>query len=409
VIYKEIKKSHQNLKLIRILKTLKTIQVNYGGSMKNNLSAVAAALLSATISTSVLAQEVQTERHTLSLETISEGLNHPWGIAFLPSGDMLVTERSGTLNIITQDGKKTPIQGTPEVVAKSQGGLLDVNIDPNYADNGWVYISYSEPDPDGGKGNSTAVMRGKIDGDKWTEGEVIFRQAPKYESNAHFGSRLVFSPEGHLFITLGDRYSRMEDAQTLDNHHGKVIRIWPDGSIPEDNPFVGQTNALEEIWSYGHRNVQGAAIHPDTGELWTIEHGPQGGDEVNIPKAGKNYGWPTITYGEDYGGGEIGIGTHKEGMEQPFYYWLPSIATAGSIFYTGDKFPKWKGDLLVTALRGQTIARLDLEEGRVLHEERMLEDATSFRIRDIEQGPEGFLYILTDADSGQLIKLSPVK
>ncbi|WP_370259558.1 PQQ-dependent sugar dehydrogenase [Idiomarina sp.] len=377
--------------------------------MKNNLSAVAAALLSATISTSVLAQEVQTERHTLSLETISEGLNHPWGIAFLPSGDMLVTERSGTLNIITQDGNKTPIQGTPEVVAKSQGGLLDVNIDPNYADNGWVYISYSEPDPDGGKGNSTAVMRGKIDGDKWTEGEVIFRQAPKYESNAHFGSRLVFSPEGHLFITLGDRYSRMEDAQTLDNHHGKVIRIWPDGSIPEDNPFVGQTNALEEIWSYGHRNVQGAAIHPDTGELWTIEHGPQGGDEVNIPKAGKNYGWPTITYGEDYGGGEIGIGTHKEGMEQPFYYWLPSIATAGSIFYTGDKFPKWKGDLLVTALRGQTIARLDLEEGRVLHEERMLEDATSFRIRDIEQGPDGFLYILTDADSGQLIKLSPVK
>ena len=377
--------------------------------MKNNLSAVAAALLSATISTSVLAQEVQTERHTLSLETISEGLNHPWGIAFLPSGDMLVTERSGTLNIITQEGQKTPIQGTPEVVAKSQGGLLDVNIDPDYADNGWVYISYSEKDPKGGNGNSTAVMRGKIDGDKWTQGEVIFRQAPKYESNAHFGSRLVFSPEGHLFITLGERYSRMQDAQTLDNHHGKIVRIWPDGSIPKDNPFVGNDGALDEIWSYGHRNVQGAAIHPDTGELWTIEHGPQGGDEVNIPKAGKNYGWPTITYGEDYGGGEIGIGTHKEGMEQPFYYWLPSIATAGSIFYTGDKFPKWKGDLLVTALRGQTIARLDLEEGRVLHEERMLEDATSFRIRDIEQGPEGFLYILTDADSGQLIKLSPVK
>jgi glucose/arabinose dehydrogenase len=409
VIYKEIKKSHQNLKLIRILKILKTIQVNYGGSMKSNLTAVAAALLSATMSTSVLAQEVETERHTLSLETISEGLNHPWGIAFLPSGDMLVTERSGTLNIITQDGQKTPIQGTPEVVAKSQGGLLDVNIDPDYADNGWVYISYSEKDPKGGNGNSTAVMRGKIDGDKWTQGEVIFRQAPKYESNAHFGSRLVFSPEGHLFITLGERYSRMQDAQTLDNHHGKIVRIWPDGSIPKDNPFVGNDGALDEIWSYGHRNVQGAAIHPDTGELWTIEHGPQGGDEVNIPKAGKNYGWPTITYGEDYGGGEIGIGTHKEGMEQPFYYWLPSIATAGSVFYTGDKFPKWKGDLLVTALRGQTIARLDLEDGRVLHEERMLEDATSFRIRDIEQGPEGFLYILTDADSGQLIKLSPVK
>lgn len=377
--------------------------------MKSTLTAVAAALLSTTMGTTAIAQEVETERHTLSLETISEGLNHPWGIVFLPSGDMLVTERSGTLNVITPDGKKTAIKGTPEVVAKSQGGLLDVNIDPNYADNGWVYISYSEPDPDGGKGNSTAVMRGKIDGDNWTQGEVVFRQAPKYESNAHFGSRLIFSPEGHLFITLGDRYSRMQDAQTLDNHHGKVVRIWPDGSIPEDNPFVGQSDALDEIWSYGHRNVQGAAIHPDTGELWTIEHGPQGGDEVNIPAAGKNYGWPTVTYGEDYGGGEIGIGTHKEGTEQPFYYWLPSIATAGSIFYTGDQFPHWKGDLLVTALRGQTIARLDLEDGRVLHEERMLDDATSFRIRDIEQGPDGFLYILTDADSGQLIKLSPVK
>lgn len=360
------------------------------------------------LSATVAADEYTTERHTVEMTTLTENLSHPWGMTFLPDGSMLVTERDGILNHISADGsERTKIKGTPEVVARSQGGLLDVNIDPNFSNNGWIYISYSEPNQNGGEGNSTAVMRGKLDGDQWVDGEVIFRQAPKYESGAHFGSRLVFSPEGHLFITLGDRYSRMEDAQTLDNHHGKIVRIWPDGSVPEDNPFVGDDDALDEIWSYGHRNVQGAAIHPDTGELWTIEHGPQGGDEVNIPKAGKNYGWPTITYGEDYGGGEIGIGTHKEGMEQPYYYWLPSIATAGSIFYTGDQFKHWQGDLLVTALRGQMIARLDLEEGRMIHEERLFDGDIDFRIRDIEQGPDGMLYILSDEDNGRLIKLSP--
>jgi len=360
------------------------------------------------LSATVAADEYTTERHTVEMTTLTENLSHPWGMTFLPDGSMLVTERDGILNHISADGsERTKIKGTPEVVARSQGGLLDVNIDPDFSNNGWIYISYSEPNQNGGEGNSTAVMRGKLDGDQWVDGEVIFRQAPKYESGAHFGSRLVFSPEGHLFITLGDRYSRMEDAQTLDNHHGKIVRIWPDGSVPEDNPFVGDDDALDEIWSYGHRNVQGAAIHPDTGELWTIEHGPQGGDEVNIPKAGKNYGWPTITYGEDYGGGEIGIGTHKEGMEQPYYYWLPSIATAGSIFYTGDQFKHWQGDLLVTALRGQMIARLDLEEGRMIHEERLFDGDIDFRIRDIEQGPDGMLYILSDEDNGRLIKLSP--
>jgi len=360
------------------------------------------------LSATVAADEYTTERHTVEMTTLTENLSHPWGMTFLPDGSMLVTERDGILNHISADGsERTKIKGTPEVVARSQGGLLDVNIDPDFSNNGWIYISYSEPNQSGGEGNSTAVMRGKLDGDQWVDGEVIFRQAPKYESGAHFGSRLVFSPEGHLFITLGDRYSRMEDAQTLDNHHGKIVRIWPDGSVPEDNPFVGDDDALDEIWSYGHRNVQGAAIHPDTGELWTIEHGPQGGDEVNIPKAGKNYGWPTITYGEDYGGGEIGIGTHKEGMEQPYYYWLPSIATAGSIFYTGDQFKHWQRDLLVTALRGQMIARLDLEEGRMIHEERLFDGDIDFRIRDIEQGPDGMLYILSDEDNGRLIKLSP--
>ena len=360
------------------------------------------------LSAPAVADEYSTERHTVEMTTLTENLSHPWGMTFLPDGSLLVTERDGILNHISADGSdRKQIKGTPEVVARSQGGLLDVNIDPNYAENGWVYISYSEPDPAGGEGNSTAVMRGKIDGDQWVDGEVVFRQAPKYESGAHFGSRLIFSPEGHLFITLGDRYSRMEDAQTLDNHHGKIVRIWPDGSIPEDNPFVGDSNALDEIWSYGHRNVQGADIHPETGELWTIEHGPQGGDEVNIPEAGKNYGWPTITYGEDYGGGAIGIGTHKEGMEQPFYYWLPSIATAGAIFYTGEPFSHWQGDLLVTALRGQMVSRLDLQDGRMIHEERLFDGDIDFRIRDIEQGPDGMLYILTDEDNGRLVKLTP--
>lgn len=375
--------------------------------MQNSKLALVVAV-SLGLSATVAADEYTTERHTVEMTTLTENLSHPWGMTFLPDGSMLVTERDGILNHISADGsERTKIKGTPEVVARSQGGLLDVNIDPDFSNNGWIYISYSEPNQSGGEGNSTAVMRGKLDGDQWVDGEVIFRQAPKYESGAHFGSRLVFSPEGHLFITLGDRYSRMEDAQTLDNHHGKIVRIWPDGSVPEDNPFVGDDDALDEIWSYGHRNVQGAAIHPDTGELWTIEHGPQGGDEVNIPKAGKNYGWPTITYGEDYGGGEIGIGTHKEGMEQPYYYWLPSIATAGSIFYTGDQFKHWQGDLLVTALRGQMIARLDLEEGRMIHEERLFDGDIDFRIRDIEQGPDGMLYILSDEDNGRLIKLSP--
>lgn len=359
-------------------------------------------------SASALADEYSTERHTVEMTTLTENLSHPWGMTFLPDGSLLVTERDGILNHISADGsERKEIKGTPEVVARSQGGLLDVNIDPNFEDNGWVYISYSEPDPEGGDGNSTAVMRGKIDGGQWIDGEVVFRQAPKYESGAHFGSRLIFSPEGHLFITLGDRYSRMEDAQTLDNHHGKIVRIWPDGRIPEDNPFVNDDKALDEIWSYGHRNVQGADIHPETGELWTIEHGPQGGDEVNIPEAGKNYGWPIVTYGEDYGGGEIGIGTHKEGMEQPFYYWLPSIATAGSIFYTGEPFKHWQGDLLVTALRGQMISRLDLQDGRMIHEERLFDGDIDFRIRDIEQGPDGMLYILTDEDNGRLVKLTP--
>ncbi len=369
---------------------------------------VLTAMLTASVSTAAIAEDVETERHKVSVSTLADGFTNPWGMTFLPDKSILVTERSGDIYWVSADGSyREKISGTPEVVAKGQGGMLDITIDPDFDENSWVYISYSEAAQDGGKGNSTAVMRAKLNDKEFTDKEVIFRQAPKYESNNHFGSRLVFSPEGHLYITLGDRYSRMDDAQTLDNHHGKVVRIWPDGSIPEDNPFVNDDNALDEIWSYGHRNVQGADIHPETGKLWTVEHGPQGGDEVNIPEAGKNYGWPEITYGLDYGGGIISEDAVKEGMEQPFYYWVPSIATAGATFYTGDAFPEWKGDFFVAALKSSLVARLDLYEGRMMHEERLFEDAVEARIRDINQGPDGYLYLLTDQSDGAIIQIKP--
>src|SRR5690606_7874077 len=295
----------------------------------------------------------------LRVTTVAEGLSNPWSLAFLPDGRMLVTERSGTMRIVTAQGEKGPaLSGLPDIVSRGQGGLLDVVLAPDFATSKRIYFSYSEPDPDNSKANSTAVAHAVLNGDKLENVTRIFSQQPKYESTAHFGSRLVWNSDGTLFVTLGDRYGAMQDAQTLDNHHGKVIRINADGSVPADNPYVNTAKALPEIWSIGHRNVQGAALHPTTGKLWTGEHGPQGGDELNIDEAGKNYGWPIITYGENYGGGKIGIGTEKDGMEQPVYKWVPSIATAGFIFYTGDKFPQWKGNLLMTSLRAATLARL---------------------------------------------------
>ncbi|SFR56809.1 Glucose/arabinose dehydrogenase, beta-propeller fold [Pseudidiomarina maritima] len=378
--------------------------------MLRNLLAVSVTAALAMTTTSAVADTVSTERHKVSVNTITDKLNKPWGMAFLPSGELLITEKSGTLRRVTRAGAiSEPLQGVPAVVDQSQGGLLDVAVDPNFADNQFVYLSYSEADPAGGEGNSTAVMRAKLSSNGLTDGKVIFRGAPKYKSGAHFGSRLVFAPDGHLFVTLGDRYSAMDDAQTLDNHHGKVVRIKPDGSVPADNPFVGQDNALPEIWSYGHRNVQGAAIHPMTGKLWTVEHGPKGGDEINIPDAGKNYGWPIATYGVDYDNSIISDKTHVEGTVQPHYYWVPSIATSNMIFYTGDKFPAWQGDLLVAALKGSQVARLDLEGDRVMHEETLFEEAVTQRIRDIEQGPDGYIYLITDDRAGQLIQIKPAE
>ncbi|WP_020210006.1 PQQ-dependent sugar dehydrogenase [Gilvimarinus chinensis] len=365
----------------------------------------ACTLLAISVCTPLAAKTIDTERAKIELETVAEGLKNPWGLAFLPDGAMLVTERVGDMRKVSADGKVgEPITGLPEIFSRGQGGLLDIALDPDYENNGWIYFSYSEP---GDGGNSTALARAKLDGNALVDLQRIFSQQPKVNSNNHFGSRIVFKDDGTLFLTLGDRYSHKDDAQTLDNHLGKVIRINTDGSIPADNPFVNTEGALPEIWSYGHRNMQGAAVHPETGELWSGEHGAQGGDELNIDRAGLNYGWPVITYGENYGGGKIGEGFKKDGMETPVYYWLPSLATAGLTFYTGDVFPDWQGDVFVASLRAETLARLDVEGERVLHEERLLADELGERLRHVVQGPDGYLYLLTDASDGKIIRITP--
>lgn len=358
------------------------------------------------------AVEVETEKVKVRVTTVTDGLKNPWGLAFMPGGDMLVTERSGDMRIVAADGTKGPaLDGLPEIESRGQGGLLDVALDPDFVTNRWVYFSFSEP---GQGGTSTAVARGKLRADaieELTQVEVIFSQEPKVRSNGHFGSRLVFRDDGTLFITMGDRQQDFDDAypQKLNSHIGTVARINPDGSVPDDNPFLDDKDAQPEIWSYGHRNIQGADLHPETRELWTGEHGPQGGDEINLTEAGKNYGWPVITYGEQYGGGKIGEGTEKEGMEQPLHYWDPSIANAGMTFYTGDKFPEWKGDLLVTALKFQLLARLELDGTEVTHEERMFSESIGKRLRDVVQGPDGYLYLLTDDSNGAILKVEPAE
>jgi glucose/arabinose dehydrogenase len=353
--------------------------------------------------------EIKDASVPFKVTTVTEGLQNPWGLALLPDGTMLVTEKPGRMRLVSPNGEKGPaLEGVPEVMSTGQGGLLDVVLAPDFATSQRIYFSYSEPE---GKANSTAVAHAVLKGNKLENVTRIFSQQPKVESNAHFGSRLVFHPDGTLFVTLGDRYSRMDDAQTLDNHHGKVVRIKPDGSVPEDNPFVNTSGALPEIWSIGHRNMQGAALHPVTHQLWTGEHGPQGGDEINLDQAGKNYGWPVITYGENYGGGKIpsSIGTHKEGMEQPVYKWVPSLATSGLTFYTGDKFPEWKGNMLIASLKANTLVRLEFDGDKVTHEERLLTREVAQRLRHVVQGPDGFIYLITDDTNGRILRLEPLK
>jgi glucose/arabinose dehydrogenase len=341
---------------------------------------------------------------TARVEVVAGGLEHPWGLAFLPDGRMLVTERPGRVRIVGSDGSLSePLTGVPAVDENGQGGLLDVALDPDFARNNLVYLSFSEPG-DGGSG--TAVARGRLDGSALVDVSVIYRQAPKIRSGRHFGSRLVFAPDGTLFVTQGDRGSMSESAQDLTTLIGKLVRINPNGSVPADNPFTGRTDARPEIWSYGHRNIQGAAIDPATGQLWTVEHGARGGDELNRPQAGLNYGWPVITFGRDYSGEKIGIGTATQGMEQPVYYWDASIAPSGMTFYTADVLPGWKGSLFIGALAGQHLVRLSLRDGRVTGQEVLLADLGE-RIRDVVQGPDGFLYLLTDSDDGRVLRIRP--
>jgi glucose/arabinose dehydrogenase len=352
------------------------------------------------------AQSVKSQEQSFRVVKLVEGLEHPWSLAFLPDGRMLVTERPGRLRIVGKDGKlRSPaVSGVPPVAATGQGGLLDVAPHPRYAENSLIYLSYSAR---GEGGVGTEVARGKLAESRLEDVQVIFRQLPKSGGGRHFGSRLVFDRQGYLYITLGERGDQ-DRAQKPDDHAGSVIRLHDDGRVPKDNPFVGKPGWKPEKFTLGNRNMQGAALHPQTGDLWTHEHGPQGGDEVNVIRAGVNYGWPVITYGVNYGiGTRIGEGTHKPGMAQPLHYWVPSIAPSGMAFYTGDRFPRWRGDLFVGALRDQTLVRLKLDGDKVVGEERMLKGALG-RIRDVRSGPDGYIYLLTDESDGVLARLEPV-
>ncbi len=350
-------------------------------------------------------------------EVVAADLAHPWGMAFLPGGGVLVTERPGRLRLVSATGQVgAPIKGLPEIDAGGQGGLLDVLLDADFARQRALYFCFSEP-ASAGRGNSTALARATLsaDGRELQGVQVIFSQKPKFSSSAHFGCRIVEGrsrdgqADGTLFLTLGDRFARRDDAQSLDNHHGKVVRIRKDGSIPADNPLVGRAGALPEIWSWGHRNVQGATLAPD-GQLWTSEHGPQGGDEINVTRAGLNYGWPVITYGKNYGGSTVGEGlSAKDGMEQPLHHWTPSIAPSGMTFLSSERYgPRWRGNLFVGSLKFGYLNRIELSEpfkGRVLREHKLLQGGE--RVRDVRQGPDGLLYVLTDSPNGRLLRLLP--
>lgn len=335
----------------------------------------------------------------LTLVPLVDGLAHPWGLVFLPAGEMLVSERPGRLLRIDAEGRRHPISGLPPIASEGQGGLLDLALDQE----GWLYLSYSEP---GEGGAGTAVARARLQKDALTDWQLLFRQQPKVAGGAHFGSRLQLTDDGYLFITLGDRFTERERAQSLDNHLGKTVRLHKDGRVPADNPFVKTAGALPEIWSLGHRNMQGAALRPGSQQFWAHEHGPQGGDEVNLILPGHNYGWPRVTFGEEYGGGKIGIGQEAPGMTPPRWIWVPSIAPSGMTFYRGDLFKQWRGDLFVGALRGQALVRLRMAGDKIIGEERLLTELGE-RIRTVEEGPDGALYLLTDADNGRLLKLLP--
>ena len=367
--------------------------------------AAALALLAAAAMPGAQSQTI-TEKHALRVDVLVDGLDHPWSLAFLPDGRKLVTERAGRLRIVNADWTldPEPVSGLPSSLdTNGQGGLHDVVPHPDFARNGLVYLAYAGR---GAGGHGTELARGRLDGHRLVDTQVLFRALPKSGGGRHFGGRVVLDGNGHVFLTLGDRGDRPR-AQDLGDHAGSVIRLNEDGSVPADNPFVNRPGARPEIYTYGNRNVQGAALNPWTSEVWTHEHGPQGGDEVNVIRAGTNYGWPVITYGVNYFiGTSIGEGTHKEGMAQPLYYWDPSIAPSGMAFYDGDRFPEWRGNLLVGSLKFRLLARLELDGEKVVHEERLLEDELG-RIRDVRVGPDGHVYLVTDSGNGVIARVSP--
>jgi glucose/arabinose dehydrogenase len=350
------------------------------------------------------AQTFQSSAGELRVDTIAKGLSHPWGLQFLPDGRMIVTERPGKIRIVAKDGKLSePLNGVPQVQARGQAGLLDIALDRNFAQNRTLYFCFTYD-----SGGNAAIARARLASDTALDDvKIIFHQQGPGGSNNH-GCRIAQAPDGNLFATFGDHFGPRDDAQNLAVDNGKLIRITPDGSIPKDNPFVGKPNARPEIWSYGHRNPQGLAFNPASGELWEQEHGPRGGDEVNIIGKGKNYGWPVIGYGIDYSGAKIHESTHKDGMEQPVKYWVPSIAPSGMAFYTAGLIPKWKGSLFVGALKGEMLVRLTLDGDKVTGEERLLHDLGE-RIRDVRQGPDGALYLLTDASNGRILRVAPAR
>jgi glucose/arabinose dehydrogenase len=350
------------------------------------------------------AQTIRSQEHAFRVVRVVEGLVQPWSVGFLPDGRMLITEKAGQLRLVVNgELHPTPIGGTPPVTVHGQGGFHDVVPHPEFAKNQLVYLAYAAR---GSDGFGTELARGRLVGHRLEDVQVLFRQSPKGRTGNHFGGRIVFDRQGYVYLTLGDR-GEMQRAQRPDDHAGSVIRLHDDGRVPKDNPFVGRAGWKPEKFTLGNRNMQGAALHPQTGVLWTHEHGPQGGDEVNVMRAGVNYGWPVITYGANYGSGsKIGEGTRKEGMQQPVHYWVPSIAPSGMAFYTGDRFPRWKGDLFVGALRDQMIVRLRLDGEKVVHEERLLSGALG-RIRDVRAAPDGFIYLLTDEYQGVLARLEP--
>jgi aldose sugar dehydrogenase len=377
--------------------------------------ATLAALTSLLVAAPAAAQApvYKSAHHDFRVVTVAEGLEHPWAIAFLPGGDILVTERPGRLRII-RNGRllPAPVEGVPPVFAVGQGGLLDVVAHPDFASNRLVYLSYSKPL--GGQESTTAIIRGRLENDRLTDVEEIFEAASR--GRGHYGSRIVFDGNGHIFASVGERMAppsgdlEGHPAQDLSNHHGTIIRLNEDGSVPQDNPFVGHEGVRPEIWSYGHRNPQSLAIHPRTGELWEAEHGPQGGDEINLIEPGLNYGWPVIGFGVNYGSGRaIHEGTRRDGMQPPVHVWVPSIATSGMMIYDGDAFPEWRGDIFVGGMAGEQLARVEIDMGVSMLEETLLRGLG--RIRDVRQGPDGFIYLAIDGQGNEptpIVRLEPV-